>query len=164
VTNFRALFWFAVAFFTIATPSMACSPPNPDLDYEAASVTSAQPAKNPPDGAIQLKVDTSNYPQITRDFSDDSRITFQVKQVRTGKFSDSTILLNATNVDSCNSHFTPMGEYSYITVYPMKYLDGKPILDKQGRREFGSMFYKDTSSYLPNIALSLTIAFLIVRY
>jgi hypothetical protein len=124
---------------------MACSPPNPDVDYEVASVTSSVPAKNVPTGAIQLKIDTSDYAKISRDFSDDQRGVLAVEQVLNGKFVGSNILLNATNVDDCNSYFTPMGKYSYITVLPMKYSDSKPILDKEGRQEFGSIFYKDTS-------------------
>jgi hypothetical protein len=145
--NSRALFWFVVALSIFATPSVACSPSNADVDYETATVTSSVPAKNVPLGAIQLRVDTSNYVQISHDYSDDSRIALQVKQVLNGKFSGSNVLLNVTNVDNCNSYFTPMGEYSYITVLPMQYQDGKPILDKQRRQEFGSLFYKDTSPF-----------------
>jgi putative lipoic acid-binding regulatory protein len=147
VINRRLFFWFAAAFSTFSAPSVACSPPPADETYTPSVVTSPAPAKNVPDGAIQLKVDTSNSDQISRDFSDDSRVTLQVKQVLNGKFVGSNILLNATNVDDCNSYFTPMGEYSYITVLRMKYLDGEPIFDKQDRQEFGSVFYKDTSSF-----------------
>jgi hypothetical protein len=147
VINHRLLFWFAIAFLTLCSPSVACEPPPADGTYTPSVVTSSAPAKNVPDGAIQLKIDTSDYAKISRDFYDDQRGVLPVKQVLNGKFVGSNILLNATNVDGCNSYFMPMGEYSYITVLPMKYLDGTPILDRQGRQEFGSVFYKDTSSF-----------------
>jgi hypothetical protein len=140
-----ALFFFTLVVSANSTPALACSPPH--ADFVGAAVTSSRPAKNVPNGAIQLKVDTSNLNKIIREYSDDGRITLLVKEVLNGQFAGSSIRLNATNVDDCNSNFMPMREYSYITVLPMKYPDGEQVLDRQDRQEFGPLFYKDTQFY-----------------
>jgi hypothetical protein len=144
VSYYRWLVFFAVGTFGCSNPSSACSPPAPDQTWEQASVTSSVPAKNGAKGAVQLKVDTTDYAQMGRKAAETGRVNLRVKEVITGEFSGSTILLNTSNVDDCNSSFEPTGKDSYITVLAMKYADGDPVLDPEGREEFGSMFYKDT--------------------
>jgi hypothetical protein len=105
------------------------------------------PAKFAPKGAIQLKVEALDYQQIGAAMVNVGKITLRVKQVLNGKFLDPTFRLNTTNVDDCNSVFEPRAGDFFITVLPMNYSDGKPILDRSGKQEFASLFYKSEEVY-----------------
>jgi hypothetical protein len=105
------------------------------------------PAKTVPRGATQLKVEAPDYQQIGAAMANVGKITLRVKQVLNGKFSDPTVRLNTTNVDDCNSWFEPQAGDFFITVLPMNYSDGEPVLDRSGKQEFASLFYKDEEVY-----------------
>ncbi len=129
--------------FAYCTMASACKPPPVDSAYVVASVTSSKPAKNPPKSGIQLKIGVTNREQLIREYSNLGKVTLPVKQVLNGQFSGSNIRLNVSNVDDCNSWFEPTIGESYITVLPMVYSDGEPVLDRKGTREFGATFYKN---------------------
>lgn len=143
--------YFALSFFAglcfANSPASACSPPSPDSPIYSASVTSAVPAKVAPAGAIQLKVQAQDAAQMGAAIFNFGKITLRVKQVVNGKFSDPTLLLNTTNVDDCNSHFEPQVGDFFITVLPMNYSDGEPVIDRRGKQEFASLFYRSEESF-----------------
>lgn len=126
-----------------STMALACSLLPADESYVGASAASLRPAKNPPKGMIQLKIDTASREQIWQEYSFAGKLTLPVKKVLHGQFPNPTIRLNITNVDDCNSTFGTLEGEFYITVLPMVYFDGEPILDRQARQEFGATFYKD---------------------
>ncbi|MEL6876971.1 MAG: hypothetical protein AAGL68_02600 [Pseudomonadota bacterium] len=129
-----------IGFACVPTALLACSPPTDD--FVPHTVTSPIPAREAPNGAVQLKVAT---PKTAR--PENGRISLDVREIIDGDFDQNSIRLNVTNVDGCNSYFnvTPSVE-SYITVLPLKYRDGEAIRDDQGRAEFGALFYRDYDS------------------
>ena len=142
MNKYFALFLFAGLCLANSKPASACSPPSPDSSIYSASVSSAVPAKVVPRGAIQLKVPAQDYAQMGAAIFNVGKVTLRVKQVLNGKFSEPTVRLNTTNVDDCNSWFEPQVGDFFITVLPMAYSDGEPVLDRSGKQEFASMFYK----------------------
>lgn len=140
--KYLALFSFGVLYFANAAPVIACSPPPPEFPSDSASVSSLVPAKNVPKGVIQLKVEAPDYGNIR-----DDKMTLRVKQVINGKFSEPTIFLNASNVSNCGSSFEPLAGDFFISVLPMEYADGEPVMDRGGKQEFGALFYKYPSFY-----------------
>jgi hypothetical protein len=147
VIKYCTLFFFAGLCSANPTPASACSPPSPNSPIYSASVTSAVPAKVAPKAATQLKVAALYYEQSRGDFFDVGKITLRVKQVINGKFSEPTVRLNVTNVDNCNSRFEPQVGDVFITVLPMNYSDGKPVIDRSGKQEYASLFYKSEELY-----------------
>lgn len=137
-----ALFLFAALCFANPTTALACSPPDYDTSWDVASISSAVPAKVVPIGAAQLKVEAIDYKKLHEATVDGGRINLRVKQVLNGRFTDSTVLLNVTNVDDCNSSFGPLFGDFFVTVVPIRYDNGEPVSDRNGRQEFASIFYK----------------------
>lgn len=147
MNKYFAMFFFAGLCSANPAPTSACSPPTHDSPTYSDNVASAVPAKVAPKGAIQLRVEAPDYEQMRADFFNVGKITLRVKQVVNGKFSAPTVRLNTTNVDDCNSRFEPQVGDFFITVLPMNYSDGKPVLDQSGKREFASLFYRDENPF-----------------
>lgn len=147
MNKYFALLLFAGLCTVNPAPASACSPPRPDSPIYSASVSSSVPAKVVPRGAIQLKVPAQDYAQIGAAIFNVGKVTLRVKQVLNGKFSEPTVHLNTTNVDDCNSRFEPQFGDFFITVLPMAYSDGQPVLDRSAKQEFASIFYKSEELY-----------------
>lgn len=147
MNKYFALFFFAGLCSANSTPASACSPPRPDSPIYSANVASVVPAKAAPKGATQLKVQAPDYEQMRAATVNVGKVTLRVKQVLNAKFSEPTLRLNTTNVDDCNSRFEPQGESFFITVLPMEYSDDEPVLDRSGKQEFASLFYKSQNFY-----------------
>lgn len=111
-----------------------------------ASVSSKVPAKDVPKGAVQLKVKTPDEKIFHEDLVSGS-VALWVKQVLNGKFSDPIVRLNISNLGRCDTMFDrPDGDF-FITVVPLEYSDGEPVLDREGSQQFGSLLYR--SEYPP---------------
>lgn len=132
-----ALLFFVTVILGYSSAAIACSPVDPDADYKSGVIVSQFPAKEVPVGAIQLQLGKDNDL-----FSNSEKITLSVEKVVNGKFAGSKILLNRSNANHCNNHFGFPEEGSFITVLPMEYPDGEPILNKQGMQEYGAFFYE----------------------
>ncbi len=133
-----ALLFFVTVVLGYSSATIACSPSVPDTDYNSGIIVSQFPAKEVPEGAIQLQLGKNNDLK-----SISEKITLSVEKVVNGRFAGSKILLNRSNADQCNDHFGFLEEGSFITVLPMEYPDGEPILNKQGMQEYGALFYED---------------------
>ena len=144
MNKYFTLSFFAGLCFT-NPPASACSPPSPPTPNSPTysdNVASAVPAKIAPKGAIQLRVEAPDYEQMRTAYFNVGKVTLRVKQVVSGEFSAPTVRLNTTNVDDCNSRFEPQFGDFFVTVLSMNYSDGKPVLDRNGKQEYASLFYR----------------------
>lgn len=138
-----ALFLFAALCLANPTTALACSPPpNYDTSWHMANISSAVPAKEVPIGAVQLKIEATDYGKLREAAVNVGKINLRVKQVLNGRFTDSIVLLNVTNADDCNSAFEPPFGDFFVTVVPIRYDNGQAVSDRNGRQEFASIFYK----------------------
>lgn len=117
--------------------ALACSPA-PE-GWVGSSLLSLIPAEVAPEGAIQLKVSAPE----TELFSE-SPLNLHVLEVLDGDYAADAISLNSTNVDNCNSDWAQRSSIEYfVTVLPLRYIDGEPVRSDQGEEQYGGLFYRN---------------------